>query len=165
MVFILLMAEHLYIGGYIQMSSFYPPWWNQKVTVYNKFVNPEDKSITWFRTVVKDCFWKYISVETVEGATMVNTNRTVCRIPKQNNFLPKHLWCKLEDKTHNFTIGVEDIIVMDEVDDIINEYEKDKRSSDLLKKYKDLQGAIVVEKVTINTEGGRNDEHYKVIGV
>lgn len=68
------------------------------------------------------------------------------------------------DKSAYFTVGLGDIIVKGEVADSIDEYVSGKRSSDLLQKYK-MQGCIEVQKVAINTGGGRNSPHYYVEGV
>ena len=63
------------------------------------------------------------------------------------------------------TFGAGDIIIKGEVDDVIDEYTKGHRSSDILDKYKPLQGCIEVDSVGINVGAGRCMEHYTVRGV
>ena len=81
--------------------------------------------------------------------------------------MSKHLWAQQPNDImmNYFTLGVGDIIVKDEVDDVIDEYIKGKRSSDLLKKYRALQGCLQIEEFADNTGGGRGNEHYFVRGI
>lgn len=145
----------------------YPIWWEQTVTVYNKCENADNQIVTWYKTVIPGCFWKYTGDKITVGNTVIETNTTICRIPKQTNFLAKYQWASLPDseKTDFFTLGSGDIIVKGEVEDGIDEYTAGLRSTDLLAKYKDLQGCIVIEEVAINTGKGRCNEHYYVKGV
>ena len=46
----------------------------------------------------------------------------------------------------------------------INEYLADAHSSDMIKKYKNLQGCLIISEFTINTDGGRCNEHYYIKG-
>jgi hypothetical protein len=64
-----------------------------------------------------------------------------------------------------FTLGTGDIIVKGEVDDEIDEYTSKKRSTDLVAKYKALQGCMQIEEVAINVGAGRCNEHYYVKGI
>lgn len=145
----------------------YPEWWNQTITVYNKFEHPETRIITWYKTVIPRCFWKNADNKLVVGETTIESNVTVCRIPKNDKFLEKYQWNELSANVRDnfFTFGVGDIIIRGEVHDTVNEYTKGQRSSDLLKKYKNLQGCMVIENCSINTGDGRGTEHYYVRGV
>ena len=145
----------------------YPTWWNQTITVYNKFEDTQSKKITWFKTVLDNCFWKNTCDKVIMGQTAIETYNTICRIPKDDNFMEKYLWYELdeEQKAEKFTLGAGDIIVRGAVDEEIDEYDKGKRSSDFLNKYNKLQGCMLVERVSINTDGGRHNEHYYAKGV
>lgn len=143
----------------------YPTWWNETLTVYNKYIDPTTRQITWYRTVVNNCFWKYVGNEIVVGETTIKTDNTLCRIPKSDNFIEKHIWCELENKSEKFTLSTGDILVKGEVTDEIDEYTSGSRSSDLLTKYRKLQGCMMIEKCSINTDGGRGNEHYYVKGI
>ena len=145
----------------------YPEWWNQTLTIYNKFTNPETRVVTWYKTVVEKCFWKYTGNKLTVGETTIETDTTLCRIPKDTKYIDKHEWEELPDeqKSAYFTLGPGDIIVKGEVEDVVNEYESGNRSSDLLTKYRKLQGCMLVERCSVNTGVGRGMEHYYVKGV
>lgn len=142
----------------------YPVWWEDTITIYNKYTEPSTHEITWYRTVLTDCFWKYIHDKVLLGNTVIETAKTICRIPENDNYLDKYLWNELDDKTTNFTLGQGDIIVHGEVDDEIDESTKGSRSSDLITQYKALQGCIEVETISDNTKSGTNNKHYLVSG-
>ena len=81
-------------------------------------------------------------------------------------FLPKHEWIELpnDEMEEYFTLGKGDIIIRDRVEDEVDEYTSGHKATDLVNKYKDLQGCMTIDKVTINTGGGRGNEHYLVKG-
>ncbi len=101
------------------------------------------------------------------GNTVLETNNIICRIPQQANFLSRYEWeAKPNDEKANFfTIGPTDILVKGSVEDSVDEYTAGHRSSDLLAKYKGLQGCLQVERYGDNTGPGRGLPHYHVIGV
>ena len=145
----------------------YPEWWNHTITVYNKYEDPQTRVITWHKVVLHNCFWQESEDKLSVGETIIKTNSTKCRIPVNTNFKEKFEWEQLSaiDKAKYFTFGIDDIIVRGEVSDTIDEYSSGKRSSDLLNKYKKLQGCMVINKCSINTGTGRGCEHYYVKGV
>lgn len=143
------------------MSSVYPPWWETTITLYNKYKDPQTQIITWYRTVLNNCFWQHVGDKLIINDVALNTSSTICRIPEQENFLVKSVWVNLpNDKMSNyFTLGVGDIIVRGEVSDEINEYQTGERSTDLLTKYHS-QECIEVTEVAINIGTARNNPHY-----
>ena len=145
----------------------YPTWWNTTITVYNKFVDPQTKVVRWYKTVITGAFWKYIHEKVMIGQTVLETNSIVCRIRKDDRFLEKYEWLqKPNDEMKNFfTLGKGDIIIKGEVDDEINEYQSGKRSTDLIAKYKELQGCMSIDECANNTGGGRGQEHYVAKGI
>lgn len=145
--------------------SNYPEWWNTTITVFNKYEDPSSRIITWYKTVLHNCFWKYTGNKIVVGETTLETNTTLCRIPANSAFLEKYQWDEEADKSETFTLGTGDILVKGEVEDIIDEYNSGYRSSDLLAKYKRLQGCMVIEQYAVNDGPGRGLEHYYVRGV
>ena len=149
------------------MSEIYPIWWDTTITVYNKYEDPQTRVIRWFSTVIEGCFWKYVGDKITVGETVLETNNIICRIPQQSNFLEKYLWINKPNDTMSefFTLGPGDIIVKGEVTESIDEYTSGHRSSDFIRKYKNLQGCMEVEQVAINTGGGRNNPHYYVRGL
>ena len=144
----------------------YPSWWDETITIYNKYTDPVSKMITWHRHVVRNAFWKNVCNKITIDTTVIDTDTIICRIRKDTEFLPKHEWIALpNDEMDNFyTLGRGDIIIRDEVDDEVNEYTTGHKSTDLVSKYKDLQGCMTIDAITINTEGGRGNEHYLVRG-
>ena len=152
------------IEGYTPVSK-YPEWWNTTITVFNKYEDPTSRLITWYKTVLHNCFWKNTSNKIIVGETTLDTNSTLCRIPLHTAFLERYEWNTLEDKSNNFTLSPGDIIIKGEVSEIIDEYASGYRTSDILTKYKKLQGCMVIEQSAINTGLGRGLEHYYVKGV
>lgn len=149
------------------MSNYYPSWWDTTITIYNRYEDRQTNIVTWHRHVVDNTFWKYSGNKMFVGNTVLETKDIICRIRKDENFLEKHEWIALpNDKMEQyFTLGQGDIIVKGRVTDEINEYVSGKRSSDLKKKYKELQGCMEIQEWSNNTGGGRGNEHYYVKGV
>ena len=147
------------------MNSF-GSWWNTTVTIYNKFTDPQTNIVRWYRHVVHNAFWRDEGNEITIGNVVLKTDDIICRIRKDDAFLEKHLWIKKpNDEMQNyFTLGAGDIIVKGEVDDEIDEYTAGMRSTDLKKKYKDLQGCMEIRIWANNTGGGRGNEHYYTSG-
>jgi hypothetical protein len=145
----------------------YPSWWNTTITLYNRYQDPQTNVITWHRYVITNAFWKYVGDKITIGKTVLETNNIICRIRKDDRFLERYEWLNIpNDLMENyFTLGQGDIIIKGEVDDEINEYASGKRSSDLKKKYKALQGCMEVQEWSDNTGGGRGNEHYYVKGI
>lgn len=143
-------------------KSGYPLWWDSTITVYNKFEDSQTHIIRWFRTVVTDCFWKYSGSRVSVGDVTLDSKSVLCRIPKSENFMDKGSWIALPNDLMSgyFTLGQGDIIVHGEVTDEIDEYTSGSRSTDLLEKYRSLQGCMEVEEFAVNTGIGRNNEHY-----
>lgn len=145
----------------------YPSWWNTTITVYNKFTDPQTQVVTWYSTVLRNCFWKYTGEKVKINNVTIDTNNTLCRVPKNDKFLPHHEWVNKpnDEMQEYFTFALGDIIICGEVNDIVDEYTKGFRSTDLYAKYKELTGCIRIEEVAINVGGGRCNEHYLIKGV
>ena len=152
----------------VNYNSKYPSWWNTTLTIYNQFIDPTTEVISWFRTVITNCFWKYSGERVLINDVEVNTSTVICRIPESITYLSKYLWEQLpnDQKSSKFTVGRDDIIVLGEVDDEIDEYSRGLgiKSTDLLSKYSRLQGCMKVNVVVENIGGGRNNPHYYVAG-
>lgn len=152
----------------------YPIWWDTTITIYNRHENPETGVITWYRRTIPNCFWKYTGNKiafanyySANNAMVLETNDTICRIPESTKYLPNYSWINVpNDKKGNyFTLKLGDIIIKGEVDEEINEYQTGHRSTDLVAKYKNLQGCIEITKYSDNTGLGRANKHYYVKGV
>lgn len=149
------------------MNELYPEWWDTTVTIFNKFKDPQTKLVIWYKTVVSGTFWKYIGEKVTIGKTTLETDNSICRIRKDDRFLEHYKWIDIpnDEMSDYFTLGKGDIIVKGEVDDVINEYQSGSRSTDLIAKYKELQGCMSIEEVAINVGAGRCNEHYLVKGI
>lgn len=145
----------------------YPSWWDTTVTIYNRYEDPQTNIVSWFRKVVSGAFWKYSGNKITVGNTVLETKDIICRLRKDDAFLEKHQWLALpnDQMSQYFTLAEGDIIVKGEVADVIDEYTSGKRSSDLKKKYKALQGCLEIQVWANNTGGGRGNEHYYVKGI
>lgn len=150
----------------MKTSRIYPPWWETTITVYNKHEDAQTQVVSWYRKVLSGAFWKYTGNKILVGDTLLETNTTICRVRYDDAFLEKYEWEKLsaKDKSNYFTLAPEDIIIKGEVSDIVDEYTAGSRSSDLISKYKKLQGCITIEQVDINVGTARCSEHYFVRG-
>lgn len=143
----------------------YPEWWNTTITLYNKYEDPVTRKVSWYRTVLHNCFWKYTGNKIVVGETVIETNTTLCRIPANTEFLERHIWNNTQDKSLHFTLCTGDILVKGEVTDEIDEYASGYRSSDILTKYKKYGECMCIEQCADLTGDGRGPEHYYVRGV
>lgn len=150
--------------------SYYPVWWDTGVTVYNKYTDPLTGVVTWHRYVIDGgCFWQDRNEKIkIESAKLtITANGIICRIPENPNFRLKHIWVNIpnDEMGNYFTLSIGDIIVKGEVTDEIDEYTTGNRASDLLNKYKNLQGCMLIDELAINTGPGRGLPHYHARGV
>ena len=145
----------------------YGEWWDDTITLYNKFTDEVTHKETWYRTVIENAFYHHEAVKMSIGQAIIKSDSSICRIRVDDRFVDKRTWNTMsdEEKQEHFTLSTGDIIVAGEVDDYIDEYEKLHRSSDLTKKYKDWPGCFNIEQVSINVGGGRGNEHYYARGV
>lgn len=145
----------------------YPVWWDSPITIFNKHTDPITQIVTWYRHTINYAFWQYVRDKATIGDTVLETNKTVCRIRENEAFREKYIWVNLpsSEKSDYFTLGQGDIIVKGIVEDEIDEYTKGHRSSDLIDKYKELQGCFEIESVAVNVGTGRGLPHYRAQGV
>lgn len=151
----------------------YPAWWNETITIYNRYENKVTHLVTWYRHVIPGCFWKNIGNKITIDNNVIETDTIICRIRKRDDFLPKYKWIELPNvsdtdepvKADYFTLGRGDIIVRGEVEDEIIEYGTSLfKATNLIDKYKDILGCMVISEVTINVDGDRGNEHYHIKG-
>lgn len=149
------------------MNNIYPPWWETTITLYNRYDDPQTHVVRWFRHVINGTFWKYTGNKVTINKVTLETDDTTCRIRKDDKFLERHIWINKPnyEMENYFTLGVGDIIIKGEVEDIIDEYTSGIRSNDIEKKYKNLQGCIRIKEVAINVGSSKCSEHYFVKGV
>ena len=145
----------------------YAEWWDDTVTVYNKWEDPQTRRISWYRTILTDCFYKDVGENVKINNVDLETDNILCRIPIKDNYMKPYLWVALpnDQKGDFFTLKQGDIIVEGEVLEDIDEYTQGHRSTDFTAKYKALQGCMTIERVGDNTGVGRGNEHYRVSGI
>lgn len=148
------------------MAQIYPQWWDTTVTIYNKYFDPVSDMITWYRHVVTGAFWKYTGDKISIANVTLGSYDITCRIRKDPAFMENFEWVNLpaDVKPDYFTLNRNDILVKGEVSDEINEYADGYRATDIIQKYKNMQGCMVISEITINVGGGRYTEHYLVRG-
>lgn len=144
----------------------YPSWWDTTITLYNKYIDPITKNITWYSHIIENCFYKHTVDKMTVNNTTIESNVSICRLRVNDSFINKREWNELtsEEKKQMFTLGAGDIIVAGEVDFIVDEYEKGHYSSDLIREFSSWPGCFTIETVNINVGGGRGNEHYHVRG-
>ena len=144
----------------------YPIWWEDTITIYNKFVDNQTQLVHWYRHVVTDCFWQLTGSTVKVGEVTLDSKSIVCRIPKDDKFLEKQEWIALpnDEMDKYFTIAQGDIIVKGTCEDEIDEYTSGHRSTDLLGKYREYQACMEITDYSNNTGLGRNNEHYLTRG-
>jgi len=144
----------------------YSQWWDDTITLYNKYIEPTTKKVTWYRHVIAGCFYKHTVEKLTVGKTTIDTNVSICRIRVSDKFIDKKSWMNLDDseRAEKFTLSAGDIVVADETDFDIDEYVSGMRSADLIKENKEWPGCFTVETVNINVGGGRGNEHYHLKG-
>lgn len=144
----------------------FPIWWENTITIYNKFVDAQTQIVTWYRHVVTDCFWQLSGTTVKIGDVTLDSKSILCRIPKDLTFLEKQDWIALpnDEKENYFTLAQGDIIVKGVCVEEIDEYTSNHRSTDLLGKYREYQACMEITEFSNNTGLGRNNEHYLTRG-
>ena len=144
----------------------YPVWWEDTITIYNKFVDAQTQLVRWYRHVITDCFWQLSGTTVKIGEVTLDSKSIVCRIPKDDRFLEIREWLALpnDEKSNHFTVAQGNIIVRGECDEEIDEYTKGHHSTDLLGRYRQYQACMEISEFSINTGSGKNNEHYLTRG-
>lgn len=147
--------------------SNYPTWWDTTITVYSKHTDAATSIVKWHRAVIDNCFWKQVGSKATIMDIQVDTESVTCRIPKNSNFVEPFNWIDMADSELNdmFTLQQGDIVIKGECDFEIDEYKSGKRSTDLIAKYRKIQGCMEIKDVALNTMTGMLNPHYSVRGL
>ena len=155
------------------MSNFPFPWWDSTITIYNKYIDPTNQRVSWYKNTVTDCFWKCTNNIYNMGrygmtslGVRVETKEIVCRIPESSKFVPKEIWETLSDgeRSEYFTLANGDIIILGDVEDTIDEYTSGKHSTDLITKYKRYDKCVEIDTYIDNVRNGVGLKHYHIVG-
>lgn len=146
----------------------YGSWWDDTITVFNKYTDKTSRKDYWYKTVIENCFYQHTQNEVVVGQAKIASDVSICRIRINDSFKDKRAWNELNssEKEHFFTLAPGDVIIAGEVADVeVDDYTKGQRMSDLIAEYKEWPGCFTVKTVSINVGGGRGNEHYLAKGV
>ena len=144
----------------------YPAWWNDTITIYNKFEDPLTNLITWYRHTIEGCFVKNANNVVTVGNVTLQTNNVIVRIREDENYRNYRTWITIPNDLRGdyFTLAPNDFIVFDEVTDTIDEYTRNERSNDVLSKYQKLGIAMLIDTFQENIGDERVNPHYFVSG-
>lgn len=147
--------------------SNYPTWWDATVTVYSKHTNPATSIVSWHKATIPNCFWKRVGSKTAVGGVQIDTESVTCRIPQNPHFIEPFNWIDMSESELDgkFTLQQGDIIIKGDCNFEINEYAAGQRSTDLIAKYRKIQGCMEIKDVAINTMTGMMNPHYNVRGL
>ncbi len=137
----------------------YPAWWNQDITLYNRYEG-KDGAVKWYKSIVSGCFVKNIRSYIVSSGKGDAGSQNIIRIRKSDKYIPPEEWSETQYCEHSFTLKGGDIVVIGNVSDNIDEYQKGNRSSDILQKYSTR--CFVVGSVSVNDFGSL--AHYMISG-
>lgn len=147
-------------------KSMYPIWWDTVITVFNKYEDPITQYVTWYKTIIPNCFIQSAKSVISGGQMSYNTDTNIVRIPQNDNFKEYAEWIDIPkvDQGNYFTLHQGDILIKGEISDIINEYKDGLRSTDLISKYKKLGICLTIDTWQNNTGIGRGTPHYFISG-
>ena len=73
----------------------YPVWWESTITLFNRYEDPLTNLITWYRTVITDCFVKRANNRIIIGNTSIETGNKLVRIRENPNYVTYSKWIEL----------------------------------------------------------------------
>lgn len=94
------------------------PNYKETITVFNCIRGRDNltKKDIWTRTVLHDCFYKFVQVRVDDGKIAKTVGTYTARIPESEQYLPYREFAKLSDEERgkNFTFNLGDIVVKGE---------------------------------------------------
>lgn len=137
----------------------YPDWWNKDITLYNRY-EEENGTVKWYKNIISGCFVKNIPSYKILSGNGITDSQNIVRIRKSDNYIPPEEWKKTKFREQMFTLKGSDIVIIGNVSDDIDEYNKGSRSSDILQKYNTQ--CFVIGSVSVNDFGSL--AHYMISG-
>lgn len=137
----------------------YPAWWNKDITLFNRYESA-DGAVKWYKTIISGCSVKNIQSYKISLGKGNSGSQIIVRIRKSNNYMPPEEWNKEKHRDRFFTLKGGDIVIIGNVPDSIDEYEKGRRSSDILQKYN--ARCFIIGSVSDNDFGSL--AHYMISG-
>ena len=135
----------------------YPPTWDKTITIYSKVkaADNTDKTDKWYRTVVRDCFFKSVQNRTVTEQGVIFSSSYVCRIPFTALYKP---YSAFKSSPVGFALSLGDIIILGEKTDTMTAQNR----LDILNNYR--PDAFTIGSVTDNSRVNFL-QHYLIEGV
>lgn len=137
----------------------YPAWWNNDITLYNRYEG-KDGEVKWYKSIISGCFVKYSPSYKVSSGKGAVGSQNIVRIRKSDKYMPPEEWTEAQYRELSFTLNGGDVVIIGNVSDSIDGYEKGRRSSDILQKYSTR--SFVVGSVSVNDFGSL--AHYMISG-
>lgn len=97
----------------------YSPFWDKTITIFTPFISID--TIKWYKYVISDVFFKCNSSKSLNDNEYVKDERTIIRIPVNNNYIPCDMWTLSDNKNAFFTVSHESIIVLGNVQDVLED--------------------------------------------
>lgn len=99
------------------------PNYKHTITIYNclKGEDSATKKDVWYRTVLRNCFYKNVVGQTENGDSLKMSNAYTVRIPVSDKYLTYREWSQKSEgeRSEYFTCQLGDIIVKGECPDMI----------------------------------------------
>ena len=143
-----------------QGDTEYPEWWNGTITLYNKYIDDENRRVIWYRHVLSGCYIGTKDVRSVNGSEITLANTTVIRVPYSQIYIAHDSWDKSDARDDHITFRVGDIIVKGECETEIDENKSGSRSNDVISN--NSENAFVIKLFADNTNV--SPRHYRIEG-
>lgn len=134
-------------------------YWNKTITVLNRFENV-DGTISYYKTVLNNCFWKEVNTEYISNNVKTLSNSHIIRIPYNSLYLPPMAWEESEQKASKFTLKQGDIIIKGTTDFEFDELTAGHRLNDFLRE--NQYNVCTIKSVNENID--LPNKHYFVRG-
>ena len=135
-------------------------YWNKTITVLNKYEDNSTGLITYYKTVLNNCFWKETNNEVSVGNVKLQSNSHIIRIPYNSSYLPPMEWLSADQKATKFTLKQGDILIKGTTDFEFDEMTAGKRLNDFLS----LHPYGICNIVSVNENIDLPNKHYFVRG-
>jgi len=130
-------------------------WWDETITLFNRYETLDENNrvqTNWKRTVLYNCFYGVSTRKYLLNTDVIESEKTVVRIPKNCNYKPYDEFINLITNDDYFTLNVGDIIIRSE---ITNTLKLNESGNTLLNDYEGFE----VKNATINDK--LSNGHYK----
>ena len=137
------------------------PTFNKTITVLNK-LSAKDSATgkdVWYKTVLTECSFMGSVLRNATGNTVSVGNAYVCRIPKNDNYLPYSEW--RNDRDGHFTLNVGDYVFLGTLAE--TEIPTPNTIQSIYQAHKDT--AFAIKAFSDNTGTIGMLQHYRVDGV